>query len=74
MENKKVKIWFIHNQEKAGYWSDKFEDFMSEISCMEDGDVFEIKCKELTEKEFKELEKSSRHLPANKFADLPEKS
>jgi hypothetical protein len=56
---KTVKIWFIHNQEKTGYWSDNFEHFMSELSCMEDGDVFEIKCKTLTKKEFGKLEKTS---------------
>jgi len=59
-KNNMIKIWYIQNKDgKGGYWSDRFEHFSEEFANMEDGDVFTIKCKALTEKEFDKLEKTS---------------
>lgn len=62
MSEKMVKIWFIQNQNgKGGFWSKYFiEDFSETLSCMENEDVFIIKCKVLTKEEFNELKKNSR--------------
>ena len=56
---KTVRIWYIHNQDRMGYWSERAEHFLAELANMSPDDKFGITCKDLTEKEFRALEKSS---------------
>lgn len=58
-KNKNMRVWFIHNQDKTGYWSDMPEHFLTEFQEMSPDDKFEITCKDMTEKEFEKLEKTS---------------
>ncbi len=51
----KIKVWFI-KKDGAGYWTDSYADFLNEFREMSEDDKFEISMKELTKKEFKQLD------------------
>ena len=54
---KTVKIWYI-KRDGSGYWTDN-PDWIWEFQEMADGDAFTIECKELSQREFNKLAKSS---------------
>jgi hypothetical protein len=56
---KKIKIWYIKNEEGIGYWSENEPDFVYDFNAMDHGEKFTIECEELTRKEYNALVKRS---------------
>jgi Neuraminidase (sialidase) len=57
-KQKKIKIWWIYNNDGSSYWSDTPE-FTYEFKNMSDFEEFSIECRELTKREYEKLSKTS---------------